>query len=275
MPELPEVETYVREIAPFLQGRQVTAARVRWARTIAAPDPTLFAEMIIGQRFTTFNRRGKFMLLGLESGDTLIVHLRMTGHLFVQEGGVEPDKHTHVLLDLDDGRCLHYQDSRKFGRIWLVSNPEWVLAKLGPEPLGEAFSVQAFATKLAGRGTSIKSLLLDQRIVAGVGNIYADESLFAARLYPARAGGSLTLPEVERLRDSIQTVLQKAIQRNGSSLGHSSVQNYLRPNGERGGFQDEHRVYQRAGQACIDCGQIIERMVLGQRSTHFCAICQK
>ena len=245
MPELPEVETYVREIAPLLRGRQVVAARVRWARTIAAPDPTSFAEMIIGQRFATFNRRGKFMLLGLESGDTLIVHLRMTGHLFVQENGVEPDKHTHVLLDLDDGRCLHYQDSRKFGRIWLVSNPEWVLAKLGPEPLGEAFSVQDFAAKLAGREASIKSLLLDQRIVAGVGNIYADESLFAARLYPARAGGNLTLPEIERLRDSIQTVLQKAIQRNGSSLGHSSVQNYVRPNGEPGGFQDEHRVYQR------------------------------
>ena len=275
MPELPEVETYVREIAPLLRGRQVVAARVRWARTIAAPDPTSFAEMIIGQRFATFNRRGKFMLLGLESGDTLIVHLRMTGHLFVQENGVEPDKHTHVLLDLDDGRCLHYQDSRKFGRIWLVSNPEWVLAKLGPEPLGEAFSVQDFAAKLAGREASIKSLLLDQRIVAGVGNIYADESLFAARLYPARAGGNLTLPEIERLRDSIQTVLQKAIQRNGSSLGHSSVQNYVRPNGEPGGFQDEHRVYQRAGQACSDCGQMIERIVLGQRSTHFCAVCQK
>lgn len=275
MPELPEVETYVRELAPFLRGRQVTAARVRWARTIAAPDPTSFAAMIIDQRFATFNRRGKYMLLGLESGYTLIVHLRMTGHLFVQDGNVEPDKHTHVVLDLDDGRRLHYQDARKFGRIWLVPDVEAVLTKLGPEPLGETFSVPDFAARLAGRGASIKSLLLDQTIVAGVGNIYADEALFAAGLYPARAGGNLTLPEIERLHTSIRSVLQKAIQRNGSSLGHSSVQNYLRPNGERGGFQDEHKVYQRAGQACIDCGQMIERIVLAQRSTHFCAACQK
>ncbi|MFN8495143.1 MAG: bifunctional DNA-formamidopyrimidine glycosylase/DNA-(apurinic or apyrimidinic site) lyase [Caldilineaceae bacterium] len=275
MPELPEVETYVREIAPHLRGRQVTAARVRWARTIEAPDPTAFAERIIGQRFATFSRRGKYMLFGMESGDTLIVHLRMTGHLFVLAGSIEPDKHTHVVLDLDNGQSLHYQDSRKFGRIWLVSDPAQVVGKLGPEPLGEAFSVQAFAHKLAGRGASIKALLLDQRIVAGVGNIYADEALFAAGVYPARAGGALTTQEIERLRNAIQTVLQRAIQLNGSSLGHSSVQNYLRPNGELGGFQDEHKVYQRAGEACLQCGQKIERMVLAQRSTHFCTICQK
>jgi len=275
MPELPEVETYVREIAPHLQGRQVTAARVRWARTIESPDPTTFAERIIGQRFATFSRRGKYMLLGMESGDTLIVHLRMTGHLFVLDGSIEPDKHTHVVLDLDNGQRLHYQDSRKFGRIWLVSDPAQVVGKLGPEPLGEAFSVQEFAHKLAGREASIKALLLDQRIVAGVGNIYADEALFAAGVYPARAGGALTNQEIERLRNAIQTVLQRAIQLNGSSLGHSSVQNYLRPNGELGGFQDEHKVYQRAGEACPQCGQKIERIVLAQRSTHFCTVCQK
>ncbi len=275
MPELPEVETYVRELEPILYGRTVTGVCVRWARTIAAPDSTTFAERMIGQRFTSFNRRGKYMLLGLESGDTLIVHLRMTGHLFIQAAGVEPDKHTHVIFDLDDNRHLHYQDSRKFGRMWLVADPEQVLHKLGPEPLSEQFVVQNFADKLFKRNTSIKALLLDQTIVAGVGNIYADEALFAAGLHPARAGGDLALPEIERLHVAIRMILQKAILLNGSSLGTSKVQNYLRPSGEPGGFQDQHNVYQRAGQICLQCGQVIERIVLAQRSTHFCAVCQK
>ncbi|CAN5641984.1 bifunctional DNA-formamidopyrimidine glycosylase/DNA-(apurinic or apyrimidinic site) lyase [soil metagenome] len=275
MPELPEVETYVRELEPILYGCTVTGVRVRWARTIAEPDATTFAERMIGQRFTSFNRRGKYMLLGLESGDTLIVHLRMTGHLFIQTAGVEPDKHTHVIFDLDDARQLHYQDSRKFGRMWLVADPEQVLHKLGPEPLSEQFVVQSFADKLLKRNISIKTLLLDQTIVAGVGNIYADEALFAAGLHPARTGGNLTLPEMERLHAAIRTILQKAILLNGSSLGTSKVQNYLRPSGEPGGFQDQHNVYQRTGKICLQCGQLIERIVLAQRSTHFCAECQK
>jgi formamidopyrimidine-DNA glycosylase len=275
MPELPEVETYVRELEPILQGRTVTGVRVRWARIIAVPDPTTFAERMIGQRFASFNRRGKYMLLGMESGDTLIVHLRMTGHLFIQDAHVEPDKHTHVVFDLDDGRHLHYQDSRKFGRMWLVSDPQQVLHKLGPEPLSEQFGVGDFANKLMGRGASIKALLLDQTIVAGVGNIYADEALFAAGVHPARSGGNLVLAEIERLHSAIRNVLQRAILLNGSSLGDSKVQNYLRPSGEPGGFQDEHNVYQRAGLACLRCGQMIERTILAQRSTHFCAACQK
>ncbi len=275
MPELPEVETYIRELEPILHGRTVTGVRVRWARTIATPDPTTFAERMIGQRFTSFNRRGKYMLLGLESGDTLIVHLRMTGHLFIQDASVEPDKHTHVVFDLDDNRRLHYQDSRKFGRMWLVADPEKVLHKLGPEPLSEQFVAQDFANKLVKRSASIKALLLDQTIVAGVGNIYADEALFAAGVHPARTGGNLALAEIERLHAAIRTVLQRAIVLNGSSLGNSKIQNYLRPSGEPGGFQDEHNVYQRAGQACLHCGQLIERIVLAQRGTHFCAACQK
>src|SRR5207253_187951 len=139
------------------------------------------------------------------------------------------------------------QDSRKFGRIWLVANPEQVLHKLGPEPLSERFVVQEFASKLGKREASIKSLLLDQTIVAGVGNIYADEALFVAGVHPARTGGNLTLDEITRLRNAIRTVLQRAISLNGSSLGDSNVQNYVRPNGLLGGFQDEHKVYQRAG----------------------------
>lgn len=191
MPELPEVETYVRELAPQITGHTIVAARVFWSRTIAAPTPDEFTARLAGLRFERFARRGKYMLLGLSDGATLIVHLRMTGKLRVLPSDALPDKHTHVVMDLDDGRSLHYIDPRKFGRIWLVDDPAQVVGKLGPEPLGEEFTPEMLATRLASRTAGIKALLLDQRIVAGVGNIYADEALFRAKIHPARPGGRL------------------------------------------------------------------------------------
>lgn len=274
MPELPEVETYVRDLEPALRGRTITSAQVYWPRTIAAPDATTFAQQIRGQRFTRFDRRGKYMLLGFAQNTTLIVHLRMTGHLYVQPGDHPVDKHTHVVLGLDDGRALHYQDARKFGRLWLVDDPAAVLAKLGPEPLDTDFTAAALAARLAGRNGPIKALLLDQRIVAGVGNIYADEALFRAGIHPTRSGGSLQPGEIAQLQSAIVTILTNAIAHHGSSLGTSSVQNYQRPNGESGGFQTEHQVYQRTGQPCRRCGTPIERLVITQRSSHFCTTCQ-
>lgn len=275
MPELPEVETYVRDLEPALRGRTVTTAQVYWLRTIAAPAVTTFVEQIRGQRFAHFDRRGKYMLLGFESGAYLIVHLRMTGHLYVQPGDHPVDKHTHVVLGLDDGRALHYQDARKFGRLWLVADPAELLDKLGPEPLSSAFSVDELTARLAGRNASIKALLLDQRIVAGVGNIYADEALFRAGIHPARPGGSLQPHEIARLQAAVVAILTNAIAHHGSSLGASSVQNYQRPNGEQGEFQAEHQVYQRTGQPCARCGTPIERLVITQRSSHFCRECQQ
>jgi formamidopyrimidine-DNA glycosylase len=310
MPELPEVETYVRELEPLLAGRVVTAAEVRWARTVAAPTPEEFTARIVGQRFTTFGRRAKYMLLGLtpagtgesafgrESvtepgdtlpgatepgatepgdtlpGDTLIVHLRMTGHLFLRDGAVAPDGHTHVIFSLDDGRRLHFQDPRKFGRIWLTHEPDSVLRKLGPEPLSDAFSGEELARKLQGRKAAIKALLLDQALAAGVGNIYADEALFRARLHPLRAGGSLSPDEIERLRLAVAAVLTAGIAAAGSSLGGSSLQNYSRPGGQTGSFQEDHRVFRRTGEPCHTCGAPIARIVVGQRSTHYCPQCQ-
>jgi formamidopyrimidine-DNA glycosylase len=278
MPELPEVETYVRELEPLLAGRQVLDAEVRWARTIAAPTPEEFVGRIRGQRFATFGRRAKYMLLGLAQdgvpADTLIVHLRMTGQLHTHDASVPPDAHTHVLLDLDDGRRLHYQDTRKFGRMWLTADPQAVLRKLGPEPLGDTFRSEELARKLAGRKAAIKALLLDQTLAAGVGNIYADEALFRAGLHPLRTGGSLTPAEIERLRAAVAQVLTEGIAAAGSSLGGSNLQNYARPGGETGGFQDEHRVFRRTGQPCRTCSAPIERIVVGQRSTHFCPHCQ-
>ena len=275
MPELPEVETYVRELEPELVGRMVTAAQVFWPRTIATPTPAEFIQQMVGQRFARFDRRGKYMLLGLASGSTLLVHLRMTGHLLIQASGVARDKHTHVTFALDDGRQLHYQDARKFGRLWLVAEPESVLHKLGPEPLSEHFTVAGFAQRLAGRATSIKSLLLDQQVVAGVGNIYADEALFLAGIHPARPGGAVDEAELTHLQQRVREVLTAAIAHKGSSLGQSSIQNYLRPSGEPGGFQAEHKVYGRTGQPCVCCATAIQRIVLAQRSAHFCPVCQR
>lgn len=274
MPELPEVETYVRELAPLLYGRRVTAAQVFWPRTIAAPGVDTFPALMIGQQFARFGRRGKFMLLGFASGSTLIVHLRMTGHLQLEPAAAQPDKHTQVVLDLDSGERLFYRDARKFGRIWLVNDVTPVLAKLGPEPLDDQFMVDNLAQRLAGRHAAIKALLLDQSIVAGVGNIYADEALFRAGLHPLRPGGSLHPDELVRLHAAIRAVLAAGIAGAGSSLGGSNIQNYRRPGGQPGNFQEEHRVFQRTGQPCVVCGAPIVRIVVAQRSSHFCPHCQ-
>ncbi|MCB0044088.1 MAG: bifunctional DNA-formamidopyrimidine glycosylase/DNA-(apurinic or apyrimidinic site) lyase [Caldilineaceae bacterium] len=275
MPELPEVETYVRELEPELRGRTITGAAVTWPRTIAAPHADAFPAMATGQCFARFHRRGKYMLLGMESGDTLIVHLRMTGKLQVKPGDAEADRHTHVRFGLDDGRQLHFHDTRKFGRIWLVADTQPVLAKLGPEPFADEFSVAELGKRLAGRRAAVKGLLLDQSIVAGVGNIYADEALFLAQIAPQRPGGDLNEAELRAVRDSVRQVLGRAIELRGSSLGDSALQNYLRPGGEQGGFQLEHNVFRRTGEPCPVCGTPIRRIVIAQRSTHYCPHCQK
>lgn len=288
MPELPEVETYVQALRPLLRGKTVVAAEVRWPRTIAEPEASLFPEMVRGRRFVSFGRRGKYMLFGLDSGETLVVHLRMTGELRIhpqiaqgQEEGSEEeegegarpaiavDKHTHVLFALDSGEEMRYRDARKFGRIWLVRDTETVLGKLGPEPLDERYSAKMLAQAVAGRKATIKALLLNQAVVAGIGNIYADEALFRARVDPRRAGGGLAEEEVEQLYEAVREVLQAGIKAQGSS-----VQNYAPPTGGKGNFQEQFQVFRRGGEPCFRCGAPIRRIVLGQRSTHFCSTCQ-
>lgn len=275
MPELPEVETYVRELTPLLYNQTVTGVTVLWPHIVAAPMVEQFMQAMIGQCFTTFTRRGKYMLLGLKRGETLLIHLRMTGRATVYPQPVAPGKHTHVVFDLASGGQFHYQDSRKFGRLWLAPDPLTVLERLGEEPFASTFGIEYLAAKLAKRTATIKALLLDQSIVAGVGNIYADESLFRAGIHPTRPGNTLSRDETAQLRSAVQTVLARAIEQHGSSLGSSSVQNYARPSGEPGAFQDEHQVFQRTGQPCRRCGQPIERIVIAQRSTHFCPNCQQ
>ena len=274
MPELPEVETYVRALTPQLQGRVVVAAQVHWPRIVAQPDVQRFTTLIRDRRFDNFGRRGKYMLFGLDSDETLIVHLRMTGELRLQPADVAVDKHTHLVLDLDSGERLHYRDQRKFGRIWLTSDVDSVVGKLGPEPLGPAFTPETLAVKLADRTASIKALLLNQSIVAGVGNIYADEALFGAGIDPRRSGGTLTIDEMARLYEAVRYVLQTGIDLRGSSLG-DGPQNYLPPDGVPGAAQDVHQVFRRTGLPCPTCGAPVQRVVLAQRSTHFCPSCQR
>ena len=270
MPELPEVETYRRELAPELDHRTILSAQVFWERIIERPSASEFMQEIPGEQFAHFGRRGKYLLLMLESGKCLIIHLRMTGEIHIHPPTLQPDKHTHVTMALDDGRVLHYRDQRKFGRLWLVNDAESVVSHLGPEPLDEGFTPGILGEGLQGRKASIKALLLNQAIVAGVGNIYADEALFRAGIDPRREGRSLTDDELGRLHEAIQVVLTLGIEKRGSSL-----QNYVRLGGIQGSAQDEHLVFRKTGQPCPNCGQVIERVILTQRSTHFCPDCQK
>jgi formamidopyrimidine-DNA glycosylase len=209
-------------------------------------------------------RRGKFVLISL-SEDTLLIHLRMSGDLLVEDQRVAPAPHHRLMLDLEGGIRLSFNDTRKFGRVWLVSDPGTVLSSLGPEPLSPSFTAEDLYKLLHARVRQIKPLLLDQRFIAGIGNIYADEALHLARIHPLRVSNTLEYEEVERLWESMREVLQEGIRRNGASIDWVY----------RGGdFQNYFRVYGRTGEPCPVCGTPIERIVVGQRSTHYCPECQ-
>ncbi len=269
MPELPEVETHVRELAGLLPGRSVQDVEVAWPRIVAEPEPAAFCAGLQGRTFQTLSRRAKYMLLGLDAGWTLLVHLRMTGTLRVVSTGTWPGKHVHVVLRLDRDEELRYLDPRKFGRMWLVRDPTPILAGLGPEPLSRQFTGRFLATALARRRAPIKAVLLDQAVAAGVGNIYADEALFDARLHPRRPAHQLAAQDCVRLCRSIRRLLRTGIAYRGSFIS-----SYAPPSGVPGRFQAQHKVFRRTGEPCVRCGTPIERIVVAQRSTHFCARCQ-
>ena len=266
MPELPEVETisrYLRE-EPSIVGRRIEGVHLFWDRTIAEPSPEAFKERIAGQVIQSVGRRGKFVLINL-SEDTLLIHLRMSGDLLVEEQQTSPATHHRLMLDLEGGIRLSFNDTRKFGRVWLVSDPDSILSSLGPEPLSPSFTPEELYRLLQARKRQIKPLLLDQSFVAGLGNIYADEALHLAKIHPLRVSNTLEYPEVERLWESIREVLREGIRRHGASIDWVY----------RGGdFQNYFRVYGRAGEPCPVCGTPIERIVVGQRSTHYCPECQ-
>lgn len=264
MPELPEVETIVRNLRPALLGRRIQSAGLLWSRTLAEPLPEQFIARIAGQAFQALSRRGKFIVFSL-SQDSLLIHLRMSGDLLIEARETPPAKHHRLLLDLDDGQRLAFNDTRKFGRVWLLADPQRVLGGLGPEPLDNSVSAQDFYRRLHARRRQLKPLLLDQGFIAGLGNIYVDEALHLACLHPQTTADCLDEAQAARLWWAIRHVLQDGIRRNGASIDWVY----------RGGdFQNYFRVYQRTGQPCPVCGTPVQRILVGQRGTHLCPVCQ-
>jgi len=274
MPELPEVETIARTLRPDLVGATILEADVRWARTVASPSVRKFREQIRGQKILEVGRRAKFLRVQL-SAFNLFVHLRMSGDLFIKESGYKPEKHDRLIFAFsprpESGkgpgvRTLIFNDTRKFGRVWLTDDPETVIGGLGPEPLSDVFTPDWLFRALRSRHRQLKPLLLDQTFLAGLGNIYTDESLHMAKLHPLSASDAVTRRQAERLWEAIRSVLNEGIRRNGASI------DWVYRGGE---FQNYFRVYDRAGRPCPVCGTKIERLVVGQRGTHVCPKCQR
>lgn len=276
MPELPEVETIARALRPDLLGRTVIGARgLDYPPLVEPLTPDEFSVRLAGQSIAGVGRRAKLILLQLEEGAVLTVHLRMSGRLHLRPATAEPLPHTHAILDLDDGRALHLRDPRKFGRLRLYTAAEYAALdrRLGPEPLAADFTAAVLASRLqARRRSQLKAVLLDQNSLAGLGNIYADEALFRACLHPRRPAGSLSAAEIARLHRAIQEVLREAIAANGTTLGDGI---YLFGADEAGRFAERLRVYGRLGRPCPSCGAAIERQTIAGRSSHFCPACQK
>lgn len=280
MPELPEVETIVRSLRnpvtlsskqgegmaerAGVVGRRITHAEVLWHKTVAQPAADQFDKQIRNQTIQSASRRGKFIQLKLDSF-TLLIHLRMSGDLRVENANVQMNPHDRLLIYFDDGMRLAFNDTRKFGRVWLVKDPITVLGDLGPEPFDNSLTGQLLHQKLQSSSRKIKTLLLDQTVLAGIGNIYSDEALHRAGIHPETPANRIDVVQAGRLLEAIRETLAEGIERNGASIDWVY----------RGGdFQNHFRVYQRTGEPCLVCGTKIERRVVNQRSSHFCPICQ-
>lgn len=273
MPELPEVETIRRTLCQHILEQTIEDVLIRWPGAVRGWDIFPFEQVVKGRRILSVDRRGKYLLIHLDEDWSLLAHMRMTGRLNFHAEPREPEKHTHVVFKLSNGE-LHFTDTRKFGRILLVPTQECSnhpsLCILGPEPLEDDFTPQVLGERLKRRSVALKIALLDQKVVAGLGNIYVDESLFQAGLSPERAANSLSHKELKALHASIRTVLQAGIDAKGTSF-----RDYRDANGEKGSFQMALQVYGRGGEKCTHCGSSLERRRLGGRTTVFCTHCQK
>ncbi len=270
MPELPEVETIARALRTgaketiAIVGREIERVELLWERTLAEPDARTFEQVIRGQTVQGVGRRAKYLTIQL-SEDVLVIHLRMSGDIIVAEAPTDEVSHPRMVIHFKDGIKLYFNDPRKFGRVWLLPDTAQLFAKLGLEPLDESLTAAQFYEMLAGRKRQLKALLLDQSFLAGLGNIYVDESLFLARLHPRTRADELSPAQAKALLKGIRTVLQEGIRRNGASIDWVY----------RGGdFQNHFNVYQQTGEPCPVCGTPITRIIIAQRGTHICPNCQ-
>ena len=268
MPELPEVETIKNELLPYLINRKFTGVTICDSRLISQPLVEEFCRKLPGQIITDIQRRGKYLIFYLSHGEKLLMHLRMTGVLLINSD--PPDRYIRASFRFDDGNELFFVDFRRLGVVWLVEDEEAIIGKLGTEPLSDGFTAELLARLLHNRQAPIKAVLLDQTIIAGIGNMYADEALFEAKIHPMRKAGSLSSVEVGALYMAINDVLKLAIDRKGAS-----VSDYARPGGERGTAQTGFCVAHKLGQACQVCGTAIQRIKVRNRGTYFCPFCQK
>jgi formamidopyrimidine-DNA glycosylase len=268
MPELPEVETIRRQLEPELVGRTIAALEIldsRWSRPL---PPERVAGLVDGRRITALERRGKYLLLRLEGGLTLVMHLRMTGNLLLAQPGEREERFLRARLELDDGREVLFTDARRFGEGFVLDEDaleQRFRGRLGVEPLSEEFTPERLGELAAGRTAPLKSFLLNQAGVAGIGNIYADEALFRARLHPLSPAGSMRAPHLEALHEGIVEALLAGIE-----WGGASIDDYRDATGAEGSMQDEFLVHRREGKPCFVCGTPIKRIVVGGRSTYFC-----
>ncbi|MGB6836383.1 MAG: bifunctional DNA-formamidopyrimidine glycosylase/DNA-(apurinic or apyrimidinic site) lyase [Dehalococcoidia bacterium] len=275
MPELPEVETLRRDLRERVLGRTFVEVWVspEAARLVQGQSPEEFRQALVGRRIEDIGRRGKYLDFNLSDGQHLVVHRRMSGNFLHRRNGAAPDPYLRALFRLDDGSELRYCDMRKFGSMWLVADPATVLAGLGPEPLEPDFTPAELERRVGHRAASIKAVLLDQRTIAGLGNLYSDEALFAARIHPQRPARSLSSEEIRRLHGGIVAALEQGLRNRGSSLG-TTLRDHVNLDGMPGRNQDRVKVFQRSGEPCYTCGTPIERIRVGGRSTHFCPRCQ-
>jgi formamidopyrimidine-DNA glycosylase len=274
MPELPEVQTVITDlIESGLICCKLTGIDVHDARIVAEPSPAQFRRRLSGKTISGIHRRGKYIIFGLSGKCHLLIHLRMSGHLYLVPKTSPRRVHDHIILHLDNGYKLRYHDPRKFGRFFLVDNPQKIVGKLGPEPLSDRFTGKKLTQMLSTRKRMLKPLLLDQTFIAGLGNIYTDEALWRARLHPCRNSATLAKMDIKRLYRAIRFVLRSGIKNKGTTLGRGET-GFNSSTGKQGNNRNKLKVFRRVDLPCPHCRTIIRRIVVGQRSTFFCEKCQ-
>ncbi len=269
MPELPEVETIKNELLPRVRGHCFVGVNLLWLRAVREPSPEEFCQRLTGWVVENLQRRGKYLLFKLSGGETLILHLKMSGWLWLQplSSGLVP--YTTAMFHLDNGEGLYFVDRRRFGTMWLVGEAERVVGRLGPEPLDSSFTLQLLGRLVGQHRLPIKVLLCEQNLIAGLGNMYADEALFSAGIHPLKRANTLSAEEVDHLYRAIGEVLWRGIRGKGAS-----TDTYRRPGGEKGSAHFEFQVAHRRGETCHCCGNPIQRVPLRGRGTYFCPHCQ-